>query len=43
MEHAGFIVASYAAGVLCVAGLVAWVVADGATLRKRLSRLEDKR
>ena len=38
--HAVFIVAAYAAGVLVVAALIAWIVADHRTQRRILAELE---
>jgi heme exporter protein D len=40
MTHAGFIIASYLATLLVVAGLIVWVIADGRSLRRRLAELE---
>ena len=39
-DHAGFILAAYAAAVIIVLALVAWVILDGRALRRRLSDLE---
>jgi heme exporter protein D len=39
-KHAPFIIASYLAVALVVAGLIAWVVADGRRLAHTLARLE---
>ncbi len=39
-NHAGFILASYGLAVLVVASLVAWVIVDGRTQRRRLADLE---
>ncbi|MGE0064015.1 MAG: heme exporter protein CcmD [Xanthobacteraceae bacterium] len=38
--HAGFIIAAYAAGIVVVAGLIAWVVADYAAQKRLLGELE---
>lgn len=38
--HAAFIIASYFAGLLVVAGLIVWVAADYAKQRRRLGELE---
>jgi heme exporter protein D len=38
--HATFIVAAYAMAALVVAGLIAWVLADYETQRRRLSDLD---
>ena len=40
MSHAGFIAAAYVATALVLAGLVAWIVADGRAQRRRLAELE---
>jgi heme exporter protein D len=40
--HADFIVAAYAATVIVVAVLVAWVALDYAAQRRILSELEDR-
>jgi heme exporter protein D len=40
--HAGFIVASYAATILVVAGLILWVVADHRAQLRRLANFEDR-
>jgi heme exporter protein D len=41
-KHAPFIIASYAAVALVVAGLIAWVVVDGRRLTRELERLESQ-
>ncbi len=38
--HAAFIVAAYAAAVVIVAGLIAWIVLDRRHLRRALEELE---
>jgi heme exporter protein D len=38
--HAGFIIAAYAAGIVVVAGLIVWVIADHATQKRLLGELE---
>ncbi len=38
--HAGFIVAAYLVAAVVVAGLVAWVVADGREQKRRLADLD---
>ena len=38
--HAAFIIASYSAGLLVVAGLIAWVAADYARQLRALGELE---
>jgi heme exporter protein D len=38
--HGGYILVSYGATVLVIAGLVGWVVADHAGLSRRLADLE---
>ncbi|MYZ49312.1 heme exporter protein CcmD [Propylenella binzhouense] len=43
MNHLGYIVAAYAVAAAVVAGLVAWVVADNRTQKRRLDRLEAER
>jgi heme exporter protein D len=40
MNHAGFIVASYAAAAIIVAGLIAWVMLDFRAQRRNLAELE---
>jgi heme exporter protein D len=40
--HIGFIVAAYAAGIIVVVALIAWVVLDYRTQRRILSELEAK-
>ena len=40
MNHLPFIAGSYAAGAIVMAGLVAWIVADGRSLKRRLRDLE---
>jgi heme exporter protein D len=40
VSHAGFIAAAYVATALVLAGLVAWIVADGRAQRRRLAELE---
>ena len=40
--HAGFIIAAYAAAVLAVAALAAWVIADHRAQRRTLKRLEER-
>jgi heme exporter protein D len=39
-SHTGFIVASYAAALVVIGGLVVWVVADYRTQLRRLADLE---
>ncbi|MGE0230780.1 MAG: heme exporter protein CcmD [Flavobacteriaceae bacterium] len=43
MTHSGFIFAAYACGAVVVAGLVLWVTAEHARLRKRLEEAESMR
>ena len=38
--HLGFVVASYLAVALVLAGLIGWVVLDGRAQRRRLAALE---
>ena len=38
VEHAGFIIAAFAASALVIGGLVAWVVLDHRRLRRALDR-----
>jgi len=38
--HAAFIIAAYAAALVVVVGLVAWVIADHAAQRRLLADLE---
>jgi len=40
MNHTAFIVAAYAATVVVLAALIAWVWLDGRALRRRLADLE---
>jgi heme exporter protein D len=40
VNHAGFIVASYAAAAIIVAGLIAWVMLDFRAQRRNLAELE---
>ncbi len=40
--HAAFIVASYAAALLTVAGLIAWVIADHRAQKRALGDLESR-
>jgi heme exporter protein D len=40
--HIGFIVAAYAAGIIVVVALIAWVVLDYRTQRRILGELEAK-
>jgi heme exporter protein D len=40
MNHAGFIVASYAAAAIVVVGLTAWVMLDFHAQRRNLAELE---
>jgi heme exporter protein D len=39
-DHAGFVIAAYAATAAVLAALVAWIVLDGRALRRRLAGLE---
>jgi heme exporter protein D len=39
-NHAGFIIAAYAAGIVVVAGLIVWVVTDYAAQKRLLAELE---
>ncbi|MEJ0097602.1 MAG: heme exporter protein CcmD [Bauldia sp.] len=39
-NHAGFIIAAYVLTAVVLAGLVAWVLADGRRQRRRLAELE---
>ena len=38
--HAGFIAAAYLMSAAVLAGLIAWIVADGRALARRLAELE---
>jgi heme exporter protein D len=38
--HASFIVAAYAAALIVVAGLIAWIVADHRAQRRTLAELD---
>jgi heme exporter protein D len=38
--HAGFIIAAYLAGIVVIAGLIVWVIADYATQKRLLGELE---
>jgi heme exporter protein D len=38
--HAAFIVAAYSAGIIVIAGLIAWVVRDYAVQKRALAELE---
>ena len=38
--HLGFVVASYLAALLVLAGLIGWVVLDGRAQQRRLADLE---
>jgi len=38
--HAGFIIASYAIFIAVVAGLIVWIIRDGAAQRRALAELE---
>jgi heme exporter protein D len=40
MNHAGFIVASYAAAAIVVVALIAWVMVDFRAQRRNLAELE---
>ena len=40
VTHAGFIAAAYVVTAVGLAGLIAWIVADGRTQRRRLADLE---
>jgi heme exporter protein D len=40
VTHAGFIAAAYIVTAVGLAGLIAWIVADGRTQRRRLADLE---
>ena len=42
MDHAGFILAAYVATALVLGALIAWVIVDGWTQRRRLADLEAK-
>ena len=39
-EHAAFIIASYAFAGIAILGLLAWIVADGAKLKRAVVKLE---
>jgi heme exporter protein D len=39
-NHAGFIVAAYAVAVAVIGGLIAWVMADYRTQRRKLADLD---
>ena len=41
MTHLGYIVAAYLTTALVLGGVVAWVLLDLATQRRKLRRLED--
>jgi heme exporter protein D len=41
MTHLGYILAAYLASALVLGGMVAWVLLDLATQKRRLRRLED--
>jgi heme exporter protein D len=38
--HGGFILAAYAVTVAVIGALVAWILADGSRIRRRLAALE---
>jgi len=39
-NHGGFILASYLATVVVLAGMIVWIVLDGRALKQRLADLE---
>lgn len=43
MTHAGYILAAYLASAIVLLGLVAWVVSDLRSQKKKLNRLEEQR